>query len=107
MKDPVEIQLPGGDCLLVILRVCKSRQRIPSTFLDDLLLDSGDGSAIGGVVSKHVRYFVNHNHWMDSRRQLLNRFVHGPTEFIRLPLVHPPIKGSAHVRAGQAELNIV
>jgi len=58
MKDPVEIQLPGGDGLLVILRVYKSRQWIPSTFLDDLLLDSGYGSAIGGAVSRHARYFI-------------------------------------------------
>ena len=60
MKDPVEIKLPGGDCLLVVLRVCKSRYQISSTFLDDLLLDSRHGSAIEGVVSS--QYFVHRNH---------------------------------------------
>ena len=52
MEDPVEIQLPGGDRLLVILRVCKSRQQVPPTLFDDLLLDSCHSSAIEGMVSR-------------------------------------------------------
>jgi len=61
MEDPVEVGLPGGDHLLVVLRVCESRQQIPPTFLDNLLLDSRYGSAIEDAVSERIQYFVYHN----------------------------------------------
>ena len=55
-KYPVEVQLPSGDSILVVLRMCKSRQQIPpsDTFLDDLLLYSCHGSAIKGAVSSYI-----------------------------------------------------
>ena len=107
MKDPVEVQLPGGDGFLVVLRVCKSRQYIPSTLLDDFFLDSCHGSTIKGAVSGGIQYSIYHNRWLDSRRQLSNRFEHGLTELAHLPPVHSPIKRSTHIRAGQTEFDIV
>jgi len=98
MEDPVEVRLPGGDCLLVILRISESRQQISPAFLDDFLLNSCYGSAIDGTVSK--QYFMCHNHWLDLRRQLPNRFVHGPAESTCLPFVDPSVKGSTHACAG-------
>jgi len=41
MKDPVEVQLPGSDRLLIILRVEKSRDRISLAPLDNVSLDLG------------------------------------------------------------------
>jgi len=45
--------------------------------------------------------------WSDSRCQLLNRLARGSAEVIQLPSAHPTIKGSTHVRAGEAEFDIV
>ena len=47
------------------------------------------------------------NHWLNSRRQLFNRFVHGLTELIRSSSVHPSLECFTNVRAGQAELDVV
>jgi len=54
VKNPVQVQLPGGDRLLVVLRIGKSRHQIPSTFLDDPLLDPCHGSAIEGAVNRRI-----------------------------------------------------
>jgi len=45
--------------------------------------------------------------WFNSRHQLLNRVVRGPTEFIQPSSVHPPFKSPTHVSAGQPELDTV
>ena len=51
-KDPVEIQLPSGNCVLVTLRVEKSGDSIPSTLLDDLLQDPLHSSAVQSITSE-------------------------------------------------------
>ena len=50
MKDPVEVRLPGGDFLLVILRVEKSRGWVSPVLFDDLTLDLCHSSALGVVL---------------------------------------------------------
>jgi len=108
VEDPVEIQPPGGDSLLVVLRVCKSRQQIPSTFLGDLLLDPSHGSAIKGVVSGRVqdriRDLVYYNYQSNSRRQLLNRLVYGSAEFNRSPFTHPPVESATQGPSGKPQI---
>jgi hypothetical protein len=49
MKDPIELQLPTGDFFLVVLRMEKSRDRVPSAPFDDLPLDLPYGSVVGSV----------------------------------------------------------
>jgi len=39
MKNPVEVQPPGGDRFFIVLRVITSRDRIPFPPLDDVPLD--------------------------------------------------------------------
>ena len=51
MKNPVEVQLPGSDCLIVVLLVKMSRDRISFTALDDVLLDLGHSPATESLVS--------------------------------------------------------
>ena len=51
MKDPVEVQLPGGDSFFIILRVEKLRDRVSFTPLDDVSLDLGHSPVIGRFVS--------------------------------------------------------
>ena len=46
MKDPVEVLPPGGDRLLIILRVQEPRYRISFAHLDDTLLDLSQSSVI-------------------------------------------------------------
>ena len=52
MNNPVEVQPPGGNRLIVVLLVETSRDRISFTPLDDVLLDLGHNTAIEGFVSK-------------------------------------------------------
>ena len=39
MKNLVEVQPPGSNRLFIVLRVITSRDRVPSTPLDDVSLD--------------------------------------------------------------------
>ena len=38
-KDPLDVQIPGRDRLLIVIRVITSRDRIPSAPLGDVPLD--------------------------------------------------------------------
>ena len=51
MKDPAEVQPPGGDCFLIVLRMEKPRDRVPFTILFDVPLDLGHGPMIESLVS--------------------------------------------------------
>ena len=52
MKNPVEVQLPGSNCFLIIPCMEKSGNQIPTTLLGDFFLDLIYGPAIEGVVSE-------------------------------------------------------
>ena len=58
MKDPVEIQFPGGDGLLIVRRVDKSGDRVPSALFDDLPLDLCYSPAIKNVVRTSPKVFI-------------------------------------------------
>ena len=51
MKDPVEVQLPGCNRILVTPRVEDSGEPIPSTLLSDLLLNLIHSSVFQSIVS--------------------------------------------------------
>ena len=51
-KDPVQVQFPGSDRLVVVLLVEALRNRISFIPLDDVLLDLGHSTAIENFVSK-------------------------------------------------------
>ena len=58
MKDPVQVQSPGRNCLLVILRVEKPRHRVSLALFDSLPLDLGHSPVIEdglGGDSKYMR----------------------------------------------------
>ena len=95
MKNPVEVQLPGGDRLFIVLRVVTSRDRVPFASLDDVSLDliSNPDRELGEEIFRRThRRFGSH-------RQFLNRLEDGPTELIRPLSVYPPIEDFANVRA--------
>ena len=46
VEDPVEVQLPGPNRVLVALRVEDSGEPVPSTLLSDLLLNLIHGSTV-------------------------------------------------------------
>ena len=52
MENPVEVQLPGPNRVLVILRTDESGEQIPSTLLGDFFLDLFYSPAIESVVSE-------------------------------------------------------
>jgi len=54
-KYPFELGLPGGNGLLVVSRVKKSRGRIPSALFDDLVLYFCDGPGIKSMIGKTTR----------------------------------------------------
>ena len=59
LKDPNEVQLPGGDGFFVIFCMGKLGEQIPFLLLDDLYLDFCHSSAIDGVVSEaHIMYII-------------------------------------------------
>lgn len=58
MKDPIELQPPGGDRLLIGLRVEQSRDSVSFTPLDNLLLNLGHGPAIGTLVSESPKISI-------------------------------------------------
>ena len=52
MKDPVEVQPPGGERFFIVLRVGESGEHISLALLDDFLLDLRHGPMIENTVSK-------------------------------------------------------
>ena len=46
MKDPIEVLLPSGNRIFVVLRAEESRGRMPFALLDDLPLDLGHSSGV-------------------------------------------------------------
>ena len=52
--DPIEIQPPGRDCLIVVLCTEGSGERAPFTSLDDIPLDPNRGAAIVTLVNKQA-----------------------------------------------------
>jgi len=77
MEDPVEVQLPGSDCFLVILRMHKPRDCVPSTPLDDLPLDSCHSSAIKTTVSKLSKLCIT------CLAHVVNWFIASLTDWLR------------------------
>jgi len=77
MKDSIEVQLPGSDRHCIVLRMEESRNRIPPTPFDDLSLYLCNGPGIESTVNWLPR---NANRLFNSRRQLIYRISHGPTE---------------------------
>jgi len=51
MKDPVQVQPPGGNCLFIVLRVEMSRDHIPFAPVDDAPPNLGHSPAIESSVS--------------------------------------------------------
>jgi hypothetical protein len=58
MKDSIEVQLPGGDGLLIVSRVEKPRSRISFAVLDDLFLDLHHGPVIEKVLSQSRTMYI-------------------------------------------------
>ena len=58
MRDPVELEPPNGDCFLVILRMEKSSDCIPSAPFEDFLLDLRYSSATKNIVSELSKPFA-------------------------------------------------
>ena len=52
MKDPVEVQFPSPDRILIARRMDNSRDRVPLPLFDDLPLDLCHSPAIKSVVSE-------------------------------------------------------
>ena len=59
MKDPVEVQPPGGDFFFVVLRVEKARNGIAFAQADNVSLDLCHGPAIEGTVSQSESMHVS------------------------------------------------
>ena len=58
MKNPIEIQLPGSNCLFIVLGMEESRDGIPSALLDDLPLNLAHSSAIGELVGQPLEVCI-------------------------------------------------
>ena len=58
MKNPVQVQLPGTDCLAVALLAKMSRDRISFTALDNMPLDLGHSPTVESLVRKPSRKAV-------------------------------------------------
>jgi len=56
LKDLVEVQPPGSNHLFVVIPVEKSRDRIPFTPLDELLVNIYHGPVIEGTLADGSRY---------------------------------------------------
>jgi hypothetical protein len=96
LKNPIEVQPPGGNHLLVVLRVKSSRYHTPFAPLDQLPLDICHRPAIESISvngSKAHRQF-------NSQRQLIYRVVHGRTELVLSLSLRPPVKRSTDIGAG-------
>ena len=58
VEDPVEVQPPGRDRPLIVLRMENSRDCISFTPLDDAPLDLGHSPAIANLVNKRPGIFI-------------------------------------------------
>jgi len=104
MKNPVEVQPPGGNRVFIVLRVIAPRDRTPFIPpLDDVPLDLGHGP--GWELGERIVRCIHR--WYDTHRQFLDRLEDGLTELTPLSSVHPPGKGFADVSAGQSWFDIV
>jgi len=95
-KNPVEVQLPGGDRLFVVLRVVTSRDRVPFSPLDDILLSlfHSPDRELGEEIARGT------HRWPNSRRQFPNPPEDGPTELICPLSVYHPTEDFADISAG-------
>ena len=58
MKDPVEVRLPSSDLVLVILRMGKSRDRVPLALFHDFPFDLHYGPVVKSTVSELLKLYV-------------------------------------------------
>ena len=58
MKDPVEVQLPSSNSVLVILCMKKPRDCAPPDPFDYLPLDLRQGSAIKSIISEPLKFVL-------------------------------------------------
>ena len=56
VKDPVQVQLPGGDCLFVVLRMEKSRDRIPLALFFRLSLNLSHSPVTGSSLAGDPKF---------------------------------------------------
>ena len=94
--NPVEVKLPGGNRLFIVLRVIASRDRIPFPPLDDVLLDPvhDPDRELGEEIARRM-----HRSRFNSRRQFRNHLEDGPIELIRPLSVYPPTEDFAGISA--------
>ena len=105
MKDPVEIQPPGGDFLLVVLCVEMSRNYISFALFDDILLDLRYSSEIRSKIPSMS--YSSGCHRCTSHRQLLDRLTHRVVKFVQPLPSQPPVQGSADFGAGQPKFDVI
>ena len=104
MKDPVEIRLPSGNRIPITPRMKESRDSVPPTLFDDLVLYVRDSPAVNNVVSGRTQNVYSRFH---SRRQLIYCIAHGLGEVIQLLSIHSSVKGLADISTGQPKVDII
>ena len=82
----------------------ESKESVPPTLFDDLLLYFCDSTAIdnpvsGGVRSVHCRF--------NSRRQLIYRIAHGFAEVVKCLPIHSPVESSTDIGTEQSEFDVI
>jgi len=92
-KNPLEVQFPGRDRLFIVIRVIKSRDRVPSAPLGDLPLNLVHNT--DRELSEETARRMDH-----SRRQFLSRLEDGLANLIRPLSIYPPTEYFADVSAG-------
>ena len=94
MEDPVEVQFPSRNRILIILRTKNLRGLIPPAPFDDISPDSCNSSGIESTIGGRSR---NVDRGFNSRRQLAHCITYGLAELIQPSSIHPPVKGFADI----------
>ena len=106
LKNPAEVQLPGGDLLLVVFCMEMPRNHIPFALLGDLPLDLHQSPEVWSETPS-ASYFESGRCWCNSRRQLLDRLTHEVVKVVQPLPIKSPVQGGTDFGAGQTKLDVV
>jgi len=106
LKNLIQVQFPGGNPLFIFPRVEIAEDRVLFAPLGELPLNICHGAGIARIINDSSRP-MSMVRTSNSRRELIYRVVHGPTELVRPLSICHLIEHSADISAERPEFDAI